>query len=105
MCEIRFTCIGGSTADAGVNSSYDGSVPGAYYDGSIPSESTADATLADASACAADACKDQAIACSTGPARNLRCVPDPNAGIGSDPPGHCILTGDCPEPGADASAH
>jgi hypothetical protein len=97
MCELRFTCIGGSTADAGVSSSYDGSVPGEHDASTV--------VPVDTTVCAANACKGQALACATGPVRNLRCVPDPNAGIGSDPPGHCILTGDCPDPGADASAH
>lgn len=47
-------------------------------------------------------CKDQGFACSTGAPRNLRCVPDPNAGVGSAPVGQCRLEGDCP-PAADAS--
>lgn len=53
--------------------------------------------------CAASACANQGFACLTGPATNLRCVPDPNAGVGSNPVGACLLLGDCPS-GNDASA-
>ena len=63
----------------------------------------ADAT-SDASACTMDKCANQDTACSTGPAFNKRCVPDPNAGVGSNPVGHCILVADCPPEALDAAA-
>ena len=51
----------------------------------------------ESSTCPATECKDQAVVCAGGAApSHVRCVPDPNAGAGSDPVGHCILTADCP---------
>jgi len=61
--------------------------------------------VADTGACTMDKCAGQDTACSTGPAFNKRCVPDPNAGVGSNPVGHCLLEADCPpDPSSDASA-
>jgi hypothetical protein len=77
QCDLAFDCTGSPPVDAGP---------------------------ADAAACTMDKCQNQAIACMTGEATNLRCVPDPNAGVGSDPVGHCLLMGDCPPSAQDASA-
>jgi hypothetical protein len=81
MCEIKFDCQG-TQLDASPNVG--------------PTN--------DASVCSMDKCQNQGFGCATGPATNLRCVPDPNAGVGSDPIGHCILEGDCPPESADATA-
>jgi hypothetical protein len=52
--------------------------------------------------CAAGSCGNQEFACAVGTAVNLQCAPDPFAGQGSDPAGHCTLTGQCAT--ADAGA-
>jgi hypothetical protein len=82
QCEILFDCTGDLGRDGG-----------------------ADAVADAGSACTMDKCAGQSYACSTGPAANRRCVPDPNAGIGSNPVGHCVLEADCPpDTSSDASA-
>jgi hypothetical protein len=45
--------------------------------------------------CTAASCANQAAACANGETVSLQCAPDPNAGVGSDPIGACVLNAVC----------
>lgn len=54
-------------------------------------------------ACTPESCVGQEAAASCGSVATLECQPDPAAGQGSDPAGHCNLEAVCPSPDAGSS--
>jgi hypothetical protein len=50
--------------------------------------------------CTPDSCANQEAACAGGVLLSTQCVPDPAAGQGSDPAGHCSLEAVCASPDA-----
>jgi len=113
-----FACAGGpvmSLACAPDPNAGTGSDPAGHcvFNGQCPSfdaevgpvssaDASASAGITYVGGCQPDSCSHQAFACAGGAAIDLQCAPDPNAGQGSDPAGHCVLGGQC-QSATDAS--